>query len=182
MPVYAYPYRGFACGPFQEDATATLFFWLVLAPMAGFIPAAYALYLLVLTWYKGLWISVSRSAARRWTARGLERSVQHASRSDLAFGTDPKSLAHKRREQQARSLAIYFARIFASVILMWCPAALLIFVLDYLDPWLFWFGATWTHLQGPVSVALAVMKPDVRQAVFDLFRPCLLYTSPSPRD
>ena len=40
---------------------------------------------------------------------------------------------------------------------------------QFVSPWVEWAGASWGHLQGAVSAAFILTKPDVQQAVKDMF-------------
>ena len=40
---------------------------------------------------------------------------------------------------------------------------------QFVSPWVEWAGASWGHLQGAVSAAFILTKPDVQQAVRDMF-------------
>lgn len=65
-----------------------------------------------------------------------------------------------------RQLTVFFLRLIMVFLLMWVPAILLIYIAgQVLGPWSKWFGGSWCHLQGAVSAAASLYKPDVFQAV-----------------
>jgi hypothetical protein len=64
-----------------------------------------------------------------------------------------------------RLLALYLIRLAAVFIIMWLPAFVFLFVVSAWVPhWVVWAGAGWSHMQGLVSTALSLMKPDIGQA------------------
>ncbi|CAJ1947289.1 unnamed protein product [Cylindrotheca closterium] len=63
-----------------------------------------------------------------------------------------------------RLLFIYYARLVGMFVVMWVPSIVLAFVMP-ISPEYFFAGGTWSHLQGGVSAVVALMKPDILQAV-----------------
>ena len=67
-----------------------------------------------------------------------------------------------------RLLSIYFLRLAAVFFATWLPGLLLFFIIGPLvNHWLFWLGGTLMHLQGGLSAAVSMLKPDVYKAVRD---------------
>jgi len=75
-----------------------------------------------------------------------------------------------------RFLAVYFFRIIAVFAIMWIPSVVSVTVLTYVKvhPWVRWGFGVWSHLQGLVSAVFTSLKPDISNAVRDLFKckPC----------
>lgn len=68
-----------------------------------------------------------------------------------------------------RELSIYFFRIFFVFYVMWLPTIAADFMgRGRASPWVVWATATWGHLQGLASAAIACLKPDIAIAVKDL--------------
>jgi hypothetical protein len=66
-----------------------------------------------------------------------------------------------------RVLSIYFLRLVAVFVIMWLPALLFMTVLNrWIGHWLMWFGGTWSHMQGGVSAAVSLFKPDIAKTVY----------------
>jgi hypothetical protein len=66
-----------------------------------------------------------------------------------------------------RVLSIYFLRLVAVFVVMWLPALLLMTVLNrWIGYWVMWFGGTWSHMQGGVSAAVSLFKPDIAKTVY----------------
>lgn len=71
-----------------------------------------------------------------------------------------------------RNLAIYFFRLVFVYVFMWLPAVVISFIwgtYSYSDgsernTWIYAAGATWSHLQGLVSVIVSLTKPDIKKA------------------
>lgn len=66
-----------------------------------------------------------------------------------------------------RALFFYFARITLSLLVMWVPFLLMVFAAA--RPWVNFAGGTWSHLQGAVSAAFGLMKPDTKKAFLELW-------------
>jgi hypothetical protein len=63
-----------------------------------------------------------------------------------------------------RLLALYFFRLAAVFVFMWLPALVFLFIVSAWVPhWVVWAGGAWSHMQGLVSTALSLMKPDIGQ-------------------
>mmetsp|Transcript_26843 Transcript_26843/g.58980 ORF Transcript_26843/g.58980 Transcript_26843/m.58980 type:complete len:417 (-) Transcript_26843:55-1305(-) len=69
-----------------------------------------------------------------------------------------------RRASSARSLAIFFVRILLIFFFFWAPTICFMYIVPMREPWLFWSGASWSHLQGLASAILCLTKPDVLEA------------------
>jgi hypothetical protein len=66
-----------------------------------------------------------------------------------------------------RVLSIYFLRLVAVFVIMWVPALLFMTVLNrWIGHWVIWFGGTWSHMQGGVSAAVSLFKPDIAKTVY----------------
>ncbi|CAJ1969929.1 unnamed protein product [Cylindrotheca closterium] len=80
-----------------------------------------------------------------------------------------KLLPHR---EQRKTLMIFF-RLLLVYFVMWVPALFLTFVAGN---WLSWpyvtFGAIWAHLQGAVSAATCIQKPDIQVACKNLVFCC----------
>lgn len=69
-----------------------------------------------------------------------------------------------------RILAVYFFRLAAVLLLMWLPGLLLFFVnFAFVNPWVQWAGAAWSHLQALVSALVSLLKPDIWKAVSEFW-------------
>lgn len=68
---------------------------------------------------------------------------------------------------KARELSLYFFRLVIVFVIMWLPAALVLYVLGDINEWIFYTLATWSHAQGAVSALCSMKKDDVYQAVMD---------------
>ena len=65
-----------------------------------------------------------------------------------------------------RLLALYFGRIIIVFLVFWGPYFLLNYLLASVVPtWVIYVGGTLSHLQGPVSAGVSLMKPDIWHAV-----------------
>jgi hypothetical protein len=65
-----------------------------------------------------------------------------------------------------RLLTVYFGRLVLVFYVMWLPTLVILFVLpSFVPPWAHFWGGMWSHLQGAVSSAIAVLKPDIYDAV-----------------
>jgi hypothetical protein len=65
-----------------------------------------------------------------------------------------------------RLLVIYFGRIVIVFILCWVPYMLLLFAFtSWMPTWVHFAGGTLSHLQGAISAALSLLKPDLYHAV-----------------
>lgn len=65
-----------------------------------------------------------------------------------------------------RLLVIYFGRIVVVFILCWVPYMLLLFAFtSWMPTWVHFAGGTLSHLQGAISAALSLLKPDLYHAV-----------------
>ena len=80
-----------------------------------------------------------------------------------------------------RILAVYFLRLAAVFVIMWLPALLFFFILGaWMGHWVLWGGGAWSHLQGGVSAAFSLLKPDITRAVIN-FWTCRCGQEPLPR-
>ena len=66
-----------------------------------------------------------------------------------------------------RNLAVYFFRLIFVFVAMWLPFIIIAFVWAPASSsqnsyWVLWVGASWSHLQGLVSVLFALTKEDVK--------------------
>ena len=82
-----------------------------------------------------------------------------------------------------RTLAVYFSRLVAVYLFMWIPFLLICTIGNNtnISGWIYWSGATWSHLQGLVSAILSATKDDIREACC-AFLLCREEQSPSQRD
>ena len=65
-----------------------------------------------------------------------------------------------------RLLTVYFGRLIFVFYIMWLPTMILLFVIPSYGPtWVHFLGGLWSHLQGAVSMAVSLMKPDIASAV-----------------
>jgi hypothetical protein len=74
-------------------------------------------------------------------------------------------------EGRRHDLAVYYFRLVFVYFGMWLPFLLIFFIASFLqmNPWVFWVGSTWSHLQGLVSALVAIVtKKDINQAVANL--------------
>lgn len=68
-----------------------------------------------------------------------------------------------------RLLAVYFGRLILVFYVMWVPTLVLIFAVPaYLPSWAAFLSGLWSHLQGAVSMAVSLMKPDILKSVKQL--------------
>uniref|UniRef100_A0A7S4B5E8 G-protein coupled receptors family 1 profile domain-containing protein n=1 Tax=Chrysotila carterae TaxID=13221 RepID=A0A7S4B5E8_CHRCT len=65
---------------------------------------------------------------------------------------------------KARPLAYFYMRIVLVFVVFWVPSVTLLYVVPMSDPWIFWAGGTWSHLQGLGSSMMCLSKPDILQA------------------
>jgi acyl-CoA synthetase (AMP-forming)/AMP-acid ligase II len=79
--------------------------------------------------------------------------------------------AHKQRLKQARTIALFFARIYV-VVLLWYPAFGLM-VIPFRSPMPTAIGLPIVFLQSAVLACMSLTKTDVREAVVDLLSPGL---------
>ena len=63
---------------------------------------------------------------------------------------------------------MYFLHLVVVYLVMWMPTALFMFVVVKLGYWPGWVAGGWSHVQGFVSVAVSLHKPDIRKAFFGL--------------
>ena len=80
-----------------------------------------------------------------------------------------------------RLLALYFGRIVVVFLVMWGPFFLLNFVFAlWMPTWVMFFGGIFSHLQGPASAGVSLLKPDIYVAVQDLLHcKCCCFHSPA---
>jgi hypothetical protein len=70
------------------------------------------------------------------------------------------------RNGRRRLLVVYFARLILVFYIMWLPTLFTLFILSqYMSPTANYVGGLWSHLQGAVSAAVSLLKPDVYSAV-----------------
>lgn len=79
---------------------------------------------------------------------------------------------------RTRMIFVYFLHLVIVYLVMWMPTALFMFVVIKFGYWASWTAGTWSHLQGFVSVAVSLHKPDIRHA-FVGFVTCSSRTPPS---
>jgi hypothetical protein len=77
--------------------------------------------------------------------------------------------AYRKRAQRARSLGLYFARIYITLLMLQLGALLCVFDTYSTAPLI--VGVTWMTFVPALTAATALTKPDVREAVLDLL-PC----------
>ena len=80
-----------------------------------------------------------------------------------------------------RLLALYFGRIVVVFLVMWGPFFLLNFVFAlWMPTWVMFFGGIFSHLQGPASAGVSLLKPDIYVAVQDFLHcKCGCFHSPA---
>ena len=139
---------GMVCIPTEYSLAATLFGWLVFIPLAFGLPTNYIVFVAFRIWRDGL---------MGWSTRSATVS---------AAGT-ASSRAHVK---QTRILSLYFARIAVVLFVFRLPAITLLCALDMKSVWFAWSALTWVHLQGTVSAAMMLTKPDILLAVLGLFK------------
>jgi len=71
---------------------------------------------------------------------------------------------------RVRFLALYFLRIVIVFVGMWLPSIIFIFGVSMRNYHLSVWGGTWSHMQGLVSAAVCMSKPDVKEAVLNFIR------------
>lgn len=72
-----------------------------------------------------------------------------------------------------RNLAVYFFRLVFASVFMWLSFIIVAFVWGALasddggevNSWIFWAGASWSHLQGLISVLISLTKPRYERFV-----------------
>jgi hypothetical protein len=143
--------HGLNCLPFAVSLESSLFFWLLFVPAFIGIPTLYIIY-----------VAVNSSRRNLISFRRRKRIGVHLSSKSL----DDTSRATSRR--LARTVTLFFARIFIVYCAMWIPALACIYLYRGGSPWPTWIGGAWSHLQGIVSAVLVLSKPDVREAVIAL--------------
>lgn len=82
---------------------------------------------------------------------------------------------------RTRQLALFFSRIIVIFIIMWLPTVILLFVVAVRNYWISVIGGFFSHLQGLVSSVFSMMKPDIRQAVWD-FISCAVFKNNSDEE
>jgi hypothetical protein len=203
LPILSLPLHGLTCVMIDYDVPSTVFFWLAYIPAVSGAPTVYAIVIGYICWRDKLIgrpspltgrpsracnghtsALVSRTYSRHslsWSATATgEISASTSAPQSRSNVISSRSL--EQRSRQARSLSVYFGRIFLLYFVMWTPAILLIFVTSFRSPWPTWAGGAWAHLSGLVSALIGMSKPDVGQAVSDLLS-CgdLLRLRPPPR-
>lgn len=189
-PYVAFPSQGMACTPGYGDTGSRQILLLLVIPLIAGIPTSYILYVAYDCWNKQLLkfdsvlsLEASRSHRLRKTISRLSRPSQ---RSDEASGVDaeddasvgtapqpgaPVNINHRmmHRRRQARSLYLYFARIFLVILVMWVPATVFLAIVHFPSVWGLFLGGMWAHLQGLASALMGMSKDDVRYAVISLY-------------
>lgn len=96
-----------------------------------------------------------------------------------------KLLPHRNQ----RKTLMVFLRLLLVYFVMWVPALGLVFVGgNWLSTWWVFFGAVWAHLQGAVSAAICLFKPDIQRACQKSLRTvlfccrCCLANNPNDND
>jgi len=148
FPHQANAQGGMLCIPTEYSLASTLFGWLVFIPLAVGLPTNYIVFVAFRIW---------RDGSMGWSTRSSTVS---------ATGT-ASSRAHVK---QTRILSLYFARIAVVSFVFRLPAITLLCALDMKSVWFAWSALTWEHLQGPVSAAMMVTKPDILLAVLGLLK------------
>ena len=71
------------------------------------------------------------------------------------------------KQGRRRNLSIYFFRLIFVYFFMWTPSLFFSLLGNFvkLSPWVYWIGATWSHLQGLASSIATLTKPDIKDAV-----------------
>jgi hypothetical protein len=201
LPILSLPLHGLTCVMIDYDVPSTFFFWLMYIPAVSGAPIVYATVIGYLCWRDnliGMHSQVARQPPRAATggffsvhvspddSRHGSSATEHGnvstSASTNALSNVISSQSLEQRSRQARSLSVYFSRIFLVFFVMWTPALLLIFVTSFRSPWPIWAGGAWAHLSGLVSALMSMSKRDVGQAVSDLLT-CgdVLRLRPPPR-
>jgi len=157
----AFPTYGIVCVVHDKTVPSTLAMWLIYMPLIAFLPCAYIFYVAINSWWNNLiYLRAPPLAAE-------EEAANESPEMDSV--AEMQRRMHIRRIRQARTLGLYFARIFLSVLLMWAPASVFLITLKLHSAWGVWVGGTWGHLQGLASALMCLTKPDVFDAVKDLY-------------
>jgi len=153
IPHKANAMGGMGCMPMEYSLESSLFFWLVFIGLSFGLPSLYI---------SSVFFRVQRGGML------LSESSKRSSSVVPAGGTAPS----RERARAARTLTLYFRRISVVYYVLWVPAIFLIYVLDMHHVWIGFVGGSWAHLQGIVSAAMTLTKPDIRHAVLGLFKCC----------
>jgi hypothetical protein len=139
----------------EYSQVSTLFFWGCFIPLSAGLPSLYAVGVLIVSWKRNLLNMQPNEGALKATEASTMKATETA--------------AYRRRMQQARSISLYFSRIFLSLLVCWAPAIITYWLLTPRSHWISFAGAAWGHLQGTISTIASLTKPDVRDAVVALF-------------
>mmetsp|Transcript_13362 Transcript_13362/g.40508 ORF Transcript_13362/g.40508 Transcript_13362/m.40508 type:complete len:282 (-) Transcript_13362:151-996(-) len=152
--------RGIMCLPASDgtfNGRSELFVYFVLPCVVG-VPTVVTLTIGAVSWY------------RRLLVFEIDRQEMTLSEKESSQALHNRA-AHRERVQAARSLTIYFSRVFFCL-LMWYPAFLsLLIAIEPVAP--FAIGMLLISWQSFVSSMLALTKADVRQAALHRFRLCI---------
>lgn len=143
--------RGLTCSPGGTSPESAMFYNLAFVPFAGAIPVAYVVGLGVHSWWKGF---LNFELRRKFVT--------------LSFSADGRGNieAMRQRIHQARSITIFFARIFLSLV-FWLPSVLLTGSNSFSVVPLA-IGMAWGPLQNILAALMCLSKPDLREAVLGL--------------
>jgi hypothetical protein len=143
--------RGLTCSPAEASPASALFYNAAFVPFAGAIPVVYIASLGLHSWWRGFFnFELRRKAA------SLSWSADETEQVD----------AMRHRVQQARSITVFFSRIFLSLVL-WLPSVLLTGA-NTISIVPLAVGMAWSPLQNIVSASMCLSKPDLREAVSGL--------------
>jgi len=148
FPHQANAQGGMMCLPTEYLLASSLFGWLVFVPLTLGLPVNYVLFVAFNIW---------RNGSMRWSQRSATVS---------AAGL----VSSRVRVKQIRTLSLYFARIAVVLFGFRLPAIFLLCALDMKSVWFAWLAIMWVHLQGTVSAAMMLTKPDILLAVLGLFK------------
>jgi hypothetical protein len=123
----------------------------IIFPLLAFIPTVLTLSLAAVSWRREL---LDFELKRQWDASKSEDLHARA--------------AHRHRVQQAQMLTNHFVRILV-VVLLWYPA-LVCTITTVRSPTPTAIGVPFVFIQSLVSAAMALTKPDIKDAAVDLFR------------
>jgi hypothetical protein len=155
LPHQAFMIRGLLCTPMEYSQVSTLFFWGCFIPLSVGLPSLYAVGVLIVSRKRNLLNMQPNEDALKATEASAMKATETA--------------VYRRRMRQARSISLYFSRIFLSLLICWAPAIITYWLLTPRSHWISFAGAAWGHLQGTISTIASFTKPDVRDAVVALF-------------
>jgi len=154
VPVHPMPLRGLVCLPDPASPDEEPFFLVVYFSLFCVIPLILSLVIAFISWWTGLIRFGDNS-----------RAQQSPSRTILSLGAEP-DLPAIHRVGQARSLSVYFVRLFLAC-LMWLPGiGLNIYADRSAIP--IAMAISWMLMLNTVAVPLSFAKRDVRGALENL--------------